>query len=244
MRPSDTAEARVPAGLPARPGLATLAVAPGRTPGRPPLVSTGLAALDELLGGGFPRGRISELVGPRTSGRTSVLLRSLARATAGGALAALVDVADGLDPASAAAVGVVLPRLLWVRCGGRLELGVKAADIVVRGGRFDVVAVDLGDLAPAPLARVPAAAFVRLQRGVEATPTVLLFAAPRRVAGSLAAVAVALRPRRVAWAPGGPRLLAGLTTEARLVRGQALIGCGHVDNLFALGPGASGLHDA
>lgn len=227
MRTSDAAEVAAHgverAGLLALPALALFVVETGRALARRPLAPTGLGPLDALLGGGFPRGRISELVGPRSSGRTSVLLRSLARATAEGALAALVDVTDGLDPASAAAVGVALPRLLWVRCGGRPDLGVKAADVIVRGGGFDVVAVDLGDLAPhgaRSLARVPPAAFVRLQRGVEATPTVLLIAGPRRVAGSMAAVAVALRPRGADWVRGGPGLLAGLTAEARLVRAR------------------------
>jgi len=227
MRTSDIAEVAAHgverAGLLALPALAPFVVETGRALARRPLAPPGRGPRDARLGGGFPRGRISELVGPRSSGRTSVLLRSLARATAEGALAALVDVTDGLDPASAAAVGVALPRLLWVRCGGRPDLGIKAADVIVRGGGFDVVAVDLGDLAPhgaRSLARVPPAAFVRLQRGVEATPTVLLFVGPRRVSGSMATVAVALRPRGVTWVRSGPGLLAGLTAEARLVRAR------------------------
>jgi hypothetical protein len=83
-----------------------------------------------------------------------------------------------------------------------------------------MVAVDLGDLPPWALARTPPAVFVRLQRAVERAATGLLVAGPRRVAGSLATVAVALVPRTVHWAPGGPGLLAGLETEARLVRSR------------------------
>jgi hypothetical protein len=181
---------------------------------------TGLAPLDALLGGGFPRGRISEVVGPRSSGRTSLLLGSLAGAPARGALAALVDVTDGLDPASAQARGVHLGRLQWVRGGGRLVTAWQAADVLVRGGGFDVVAVDLGELPPWALARVPAATVVRLQRAVERTPAALLLAGPRRVAGSLAAVAVALGPAAGRWAPGGPGLLVGLEAEVRLVRSR------------------------
>jgi hypothetical protein len=190
--------------------------------GRPP-APTGLGPLDALLQGGFPRGCISELVGPRASGRTSVLLRCLACATAAGALAALVDVADSLDPASAVAAGIALPHLLWVRCGGRPDLGLKAADVIVRGGGFGVVAVDLGDaVVPGAraLVRVPPAAFVRLQRGVEKTPAALLLAGPERSAGSLAAVAVTLRQRGVRWLRGGPGFLAGLSAEARVVRAR------------------------
>jgi len=66
--------------------------------------STGHAALDAQLHGGVPRGQVSELIGPRSSGRTSLLVRMLAAATARGELTALVDVLDMFDPASAAAV--------------------------------------------------------------------------------------------------------------------------------------------
>lgn len=207
--------------LRATPALAPFLVRPDPAPLARPAAATGIDPLDRLLGGGFPRGRIAELVGPRSSGRTSLLLGLLAQATAQGALVALVDATDGLDPASAHAKGVALGRLLWVRCGGRLAPALRAADILVRGGGFGVVAVDLGDLPPWALGRVPAAAFVRLQRAVEATPTALVFAGPQRVAGSLAAVAVALERGRVAWAPGGPGLLVGLRSEARLVRARA-----------------------
>ena len=185
-----------------------------------PRTRTGLAPLDALLEGGFPRGQLAELVGPRTSGRTRVLLGTLAGVTARGAWAALVDGTDGLDPASAAALGIPLDRLLWIRCGGRLDVAWRAADLLVRSGGFELVAVDLGDSPPWALARIPAAVYVRLQRAVERTPTGFLIAAPRRVAGSLAAVAVALAPRRIQWAPGGPGLLAGLETEARLIRSR------------------------
>src|SRR4051812_39058915 len=76
---------------------------------------SGVTAIDARLGGGFPRGQLSELVGARSSGRTSVLLRTLAAATRRGELAALVDVLDMLDVASAMAAGIDLHRLLWIR---------------------------------------------------------------------------------------------------------------------------------
>jgi hypothetical protein len=185
-----------------------------------PRAPTGLTPLDALLDGGFPRGQLTELVGPRTSGRTRVLLGTLAEATARGGWAALVDGADALDPASAAALGVSLGRLLWVRCGGQLKAAWRAADILVRSGGFELVAVDLGDPPPWALGRTPPAVFVRLQRAVEQAATGLIVAGPRRVAGSLATVAVGLVPRTAHWAPGGPGLLAGLETEARLIRSR------------------------
>ena len=202
------------------PALATSLIRPGVRSPVGPQMPTGLASLDALLDGGFPRGQLAELVGPRTSGRTRVLLGTLAGVTARGGWAALVDGTDGLDPAAAAALGVPLGRLLWIRCGGRLPTVWRAADVLVQGGGFELVAVDLGDLPPWALGRTPPAVFVRLQRAVERATTGLLVAGPRRVAGSLAAVAVALTPRAVHWASGGPGLLAGLETEARLIRSR------------------------
>src|SRR5436853_5256299 len=76
---------------------------------------SGIASLDARLGGGFPRGQLSELVGPRSSGRMSVLLSLLAAATARGELVALVDALDMFDAESARAAGVALDRLLWIR---------------------------------------------------------------------------------------------------------------------------------
>src|SRR5687768_6124267 len=76
---------------------------------------TGLPDVDRLLGGGFPRGAVSEIAGPPSSGRTSLAFALLARATARGEVVALVDAGDALDPPSAAAAGIDLARLLWVR---------------------------------------------------------------------------------------------------------------------------------
>src|SRR5271168_1500319 len=82
-----------------------------------PTMATGIVALDELLGGGLPVGAISEIVGPECSGRTSLALAFLARITRQGKVCAWVDVSDTLHPESAAAAGIDLDRLLWVRCG-------------------------------------------------------------------------------------------------------------------------------
>src|SRR5512140_1654082 len=87
---------------------------PGTTPDLEH-ASTGHAGLDARLGGGIPRGQVSELTGPRSSGRTGLMLRLLAAATARGELVALVDALDMLDVESAAAAGIDLDRLLWIR---------------------------------------------------------------------------------------------------------------------------------
>jgi recombination protein RecA len=82
-----------------------------------PVSATGIASLDAMLQGGFPIGAVSELAGSECSGRTSAALSFVARLTQAGKVCAWIDVSNALDPASAAAVGVDLDRLLWVRCG-------------------------------------------------------------------------------------------------------------------------------
>ena len=81
----------------------------------PEMVSSGIPALDTLTGG-LPRGCLTEICGPASSGRTTLLLTALAAATRRGEFCALIDASDALDPQSAAASGVELDRLLWVRC--------------------------------------------------------------------------------------------------------------------------------
>src|ERR1700676_2577307 len=82
----------------------------------PEMVSSGIPQLD-LLTGGIARGCLTEICGTASSGRTSVLLFALARATQRGEVCALVDASDAFNPASAAAAGMEMSRLLWVRCG-------------------------------------------------------------------------------------------------------------------------------
>jgi hypothetical protein len=82
----------------------------------PEMVSSGIPQLDSLTGG-LARGCLTEICGTASSGRTSVLLFALARATQRGEVCALVDASDAFDPASAAAAGMEMSHLLWVRCG-------------------------------------------------------------------------------------------------------------------------------
>lgn len=176
----------------------------------------------------FPTGRLSEIVGPRSSGGSSLLLALLARATAAGGHVALVDGADALDVDSAQASGVELPRLLWVRCGGRLDAALRAADLLARCPGFAVVALDLGE---DPLTRdqvVSPSIGLRLQRAVEGTPAALVLRTPHRLAGSAAALVVSLDRRAARWIGpparnehARPSRLAGLASEARVVRSRA-----------------------
>src|SRR3984893_10586344 len=131
--------------------------------------------LDTLSAAGcdFPRGRISEITGTRSSGRTSVLHSLLAASTGRGEYAALVDTKDAFDACSAASVGVELSKLVWVRCGGNAEHALRAADLLIQAGGFGVVALDLAEAAAAALNRIPPTAWFRFRRAVESTPTIL-----------------------------------------------------------------------
>ena len=82
-----------------------------------PVWPTGVAAVDELLGGGLPVGAITEIVGPECSGRTSLALSFVAACTQVHRICAWVDVSDALSPEAAAGAGVQMDRLLWIRCG-------------------------------------------------------------------------------------------------------------------------------
>lgn len=81
------------------------------------VAATGVESVDEILEGGLPIGAITEMVGPECSGRTSLALSFLSRMTQTEKVCAWIDVSNVLHPESAAAAGVDLSRLLWVRCG-------------------------------------------------------------------------------------------------------------------------------
>lgn len=82
-----------------------------------PVAPTGISAVDELLQGGLPLGAITEVAGPECSGRTSLALSFIARTIAKAKVCAWLDVSNSFHPESAAAAGIDLNWLLWVRCG-------------------------------------------------------------------------------------------------------------------------------
>lgn len=83
----------------------------------PELLLTGVAEVDTLLEGGLPLGSLTEITGAVCSGRSSLAASILAEATRQGASCAYVDAADAFDPLSAAAIGINLASLLWIRAG-------------------------------------------------------------------------------------------------------------------------------
>jgi hypothetical protein len=158
------------------------------------LVTTGVPSLDAALGGGVPRGQISELVGTQSSGRTAVVHRLLAQATGQGELAAVVDVGDAFDPAIAAAQGVRLDQLLWVRgeADSAVSRGIKALNLVVSAGGFGLVVFDAGGVPARALRQLPFTTWLRVQRVLEGTDTACVLLADAPLARSTGGASVRL----------------------------------------------------
>jgi hypothetical protein len=132
----------------------------------------------DLLLDAFPRDGSARSSVPGPRGQRVLLLALIARTTASGHHAALVDGADAFDPASAMAAGVDLSRLLWVKCGGRLRRAFSAADLLVRCPGFALVALDLGDASLVRREPIPPALCLRLKIAAEQSETVLSCCAP------------------------------------------------------------------
>jgi hypothetical protein len=159
----------------------------------PQMVSSGVREIDTLTDG-LPRGCLTEICGPASSGRTSVLLAALAAATQRQEVCALVDISDAFNPQSAASAGVNFERLLWVRCGSLqrsgspqrhrdteknktiekpVEQALRVTDLLLQSGGFGLVIIDLGDTPLKTARRIPLTSWFRFQRAVEHTATVL-----------------------------------------------------------------------
>jgi hypothetical protein len=163
-------------------------------------------------------GTITEIVGELSSGRTSLMTACLRDVTAAGGMAALVDVDGAFDPTSAARGGVVLSRLLWVRCGGRREVAMAATDLLARCPGFALVVLDTGETPP----RVSLGAAFRLRQASRRAGVAVLLVGRRRVTGAGATLAVRTRRAALAWA--GPRRaptrLVGMSTRVQILRNQ------------------------
>jgi recombination protein RecA len=261
-----------------------------------PVLATGIQAVDELLEGGLPLGAITEIVGPEGSGHTSFALSFLARVTQAERVCAWIDVSDTLDPESAAAAGIDLSRLLWVRCGvqpashvpptaqrvfslpekylippitkkglhgggsgshprnevkglsdavggllqpeafalrcvepqrkeppnnevfkpnsqqmiekrkrpvpsgkpwGRIEEALGVADLLLQGGGFSAIILDLGSIAPEFASRVPLTTWFRYRAAAEQTQATLLLLTQHPCAKSSAELLLRLRPGNI-----------------------------------------------
>jgi hypothetical protein len=180
----------------------------------------GLATLDARILGGLPRGHVSELIGPASSGRTSLAWTWLGAATARGESVALVDSFDRFDPASGAACGIDLERLLWVRGqaitktagavdpawlpGTRavegpgtllertIDRSLKSLNLVLQSHVCTAVVLDFADVPLAGLRRVPLTTWMRLQRIVEGTDIACLLMGPVPLTRSAGGITIAM----------------------------------------------------
>jgi recombination protein RecA len=177
-------------------------------------VPTGIAHLDALTKG-LPRGAITEIFGPVSSGRTSTMVSILAEATAQDEVCALVDGNDAFDPKSAAAAGVELKQLLWVRCH-KLDQVLKSTDLLLQGGGFGRVVMDLTDLPLSHVRSIPLSSWFRFQRTIEKTPTVLVVMSPSSVVQSAAALVLRMELRSAEWST----ILGGLKSNIEIIRSR------------------------
>ena len=160
-------------------------------------VSAGIPEIDSLTGG-LPRGGLTEICGPPCSGRTSLLVSALAERTAQEEVCALVDGRDTFDPHSAEAAGVALKQLLWVRCRN-IDQAFRATDLLIQGGGFGLIALDLSDIPPETVRYVPLNAWFRFRRAVEDTPTILVILEQEPNAKTCASLVLRLGAEPALW---------------------------------------------
>jgi recombination protein RecA len=192
------------------------------------MVSAGIPEIDALTGG-LPRGGLTEICGPPCSGRTSLLVSALASRTAQAEVCALVDGRDAFDPHAAAEAGVELKQLLWVRCRN-IDQALRSTDLLLQGGGFGMIAVDLSDIPPATVRYVPLNTWFRFRRAVEDTPTILALLEQEPNAKTCASLVLRLGAERVRWSAtsgnssesscvySAARLLDGIGVRAEVVR--------------------------
>lgn len=162
------------------------------------------------------RGRLIELSGEPSSGRTALAYRLVAGATAGGELAGWVDLPDALDPRFLRRSGAVLERLLWAR-PPHARAALRAAELITKSG-FAVIVLDLLGSSPHELERLGTAAWSRLLRAVRGARATLAVLGPQRVAGAFSTLGIHTE-RCSPWFERG--LFEGLVGNARLVRNRS-----------------------
>jgi len=207
--------ARTPEG----PALHRLLLTPGLARGLharvpAPRIATGLGDLDALLGGGIPRGALTELVGRPSSGRTTLACTFLRAATAIRALAVCIDLPDAFDPIHAEAAGVALARLLWIRPRTARE-ALQATEHVLDADGFAVVLLDLDD--GRAHHGIASAVWLRLARAALRTRTALVVLGTSAAAGTFASLRLEIERRGTEFDGNGPcPLFAGITSTVHV----------------------------
>ncbi|HCX32318.1 MAG TPA: recombinase RecA, partial [Rhodocyclaceae bacterium] len=153
------------------------------------VVSTGSLGLDIALGvGGLPRGRVVEIYGPESSGKTTLTLQVIAQAQRAGGTAAFIDAEHALDPQYAGRLGVDVQNLL-ISQPDTGEQALEIADMLVRSGGIDIVVIDsvaalvpraeiegeMGDQLPGLQARLMSQALRKLTANIKRTNTLVIF---------------------------------------------------------------------
>jgi hypothetical protein len=170
---------------------------------------TGILGFDAAAGG-IPRGAITEIYGPASSGKTTLLHALIANACAQGEFCSLIDAADSFDPVSAAGAGTGLSRLLWVRCAG-VEQAIRSADLMVHSGGWGVIVLDLTGIRPDVLRKIPLSYWYRFKRAVENTPAAFLVLTQEPQAKNCAVMSLELPLARPVWS--------GVHRDFQLLRG-------------------------
>lgn len=176
----------------------------------------GWPILDDALGGGLPRGGLTEIIGERTSGRTTLAHAAVAGATTAGALAAWIDVPHAFDPASAEAVGTDVSRVLWIAPRERMG-ALRAAEQVLALDGFWVVVIDLD----APAA-IPAGMWLRLCRAARDRDTAVVLLATASIVGPFATMELeAHAARRLFVGTNGPcPIFDGVTSGVKIQKAK------------------------
>ena len=154
-------------------------------------LSTGISELDTLIGG-IPRGALSEIFGPASSGRTSLLYSMLHFVTTHDEICALIDVNNVFAPTTAAPAGIDFDRFLWVRCDSNLEHGFKATDLILHAGGFGLVVLDMGDVFGKDARRIISSWWYRFRRTVENKPTAIVVVSAEACTRSCASLTLEL----------------------------------------------------